>query len=409
MRRINLWGPVLRLKISCWVAVLAGFALTGPLACMYATESADSELNTIYRGLIKEYANNASFIEDLRNLERAWLTYRDARASLEAWIAGKEQPDETVRRTMVDQLTASQVQELKQIAVSGSPFTTSELSQNVDWGSKASTLYNFYRQQIVERFRRLTAPWILAEQARMQYLGAVTLFVQKHSSGDTSQLSLLVGDHLAELHWNELNQLAQQIGLNLFTPETISPNSVTDWRDDLTVLSAKQDLRVEFTDYERPVAVANADGSRQELANVNPGDTSKVNTYSSDVFISPDSHWILQITWRAHANRPARQWDAFLYEVTELTPLRLRAVPGRNSFGDLAKKHFTVGADSYADINFVKWKQDKLIYAYTVRPDVEPHVGNDGVDWQCEFDLKTGAFTKPVRTPGPSHFTAGDR
>jgi uncharacterized protein YecT (DUF1311 family) len=288
MRQIILWRTRLRLKVPWWVAVLAGFTLTGALACLHATESADNELNTIYSGLIKEHANNPAFIEDLRNLERAWLTYRDARANLEAWVTGKKQPDETVRRAMVDRLTASQVQELKQIAVSGSPFATSELSQNDDWGSKASTLYNYYRQQVVQRFRHLTGPWILAEQARIKYLGAVTLFVQKHGSGDTSQNSLLVGDHLAELHWNELNQLAQRIGLNLSTPGAIPADSVTDWRDDLTVLSAKQDLRVEFTDYERPVAIANADDSRQELANANPGDTSKLNTYSSDVFISPD-------------------------------------------------------------------------------------------------------------------------
>src|ERR1700749_1655253 len=199
MRQIILWGARLCLKGPCGVVVLAGFTLTGPIAVglaseatlhgprAYATESADNELNTIYSGLIKEHANNPAFIEHLRNLERAWLTYRDACANLEAWIAGGKQPDETARRSTVDRLTASQVQELKQIAVSGSLFAPSELSQNDDWGGKVSTLYNYYRQQIVQRFRYLTGPWILAEQARMQYLGAVTLFVEKHGSGNTSE------------------------------------------------------------------------------------------------------------------------------------------------------------------------------------------------------------------------------
>jgi uncharacterized protein YecT (DUF1311 family) len=409
MRQFILWSARSRLKVSCWVAVLAGLTFTGPMACLYAAESADSELNAVYGGLIKGHSNNPTFVEDLRGFERAWIIYRDARADLEAWVAGKEQPDETARRAMVDELTAAQVQELKQIAANGSPFATSELSQNDDWWNKAATLYNYYRGQVVERSNRLIGPWILAEQIRLKYLGTVIGFVQKHGAGDKLQFSALVTDHLAELHWNELNQLAQRIGLNLVTPEGISADSVTDWRDDLTVLSAKQDLRVEFTDYERPVAIANADGSRQELANANPGDTSKMNTYSSDVFISPDSHWILQITSRAHANREARQRDAFLYEVTQLTPLHLRAVPAGNSFGDLAKKHFTTGTNSYADINFVGWKPNTLVYAYTVRPDVEPHLGNDGIDWQCEFDLKTDKFSNPVKTPGASHFTAEDK
>lgn len=176
----------------------------------------------------------------------------------------------------------------------------------------------------------------------------------------------------------------------------------TDWRDDLTVISAKQDLRVEFTDFETPVAIANADNSRQQLANANPGDTSKGNTYGSEVFISPDSRWILQITWRVHTNREKRLIDAFLYQVTQIAPLHLQRYPARESFGDLAMSRFHVPDDSYADIHFVEWKPDALVMAFTVRPDVEPHVGDDGVDWQYEFDLRKHTFTNPVRMAGPS-------
>jgi hypothetical protein len=56
------------------------------------------------------------------------------------------------------------------------------------------------------------------------------------------------------------------------------------------------------------------------------------------------------------------------------------------------------------NINFVDWKSDKLIFDFTARPDVEPHLGNDAQDWQGELDLKTGIFSNPVKIPGPSRF-----
>jgi hypothetical protein len=172
------------------------------------------------------------------------------------------------------------------------------------------------------------------------------------------------------------------------------------------VLSAKQDLRVEFTNYEKPVVISNVDNSRQELEDANPGESNKQTTYSSEVFISPDSRWILQIAWRAHANREAREVNAFLYAVTQIVPLHLQRYPTGKSFGELAQEHMHVPDDQYADLHFVEWKADKLVFDFTVRPNVEPHLGTDGVDWQCEFDLKKGEFSNPVKLPGPSRFIA---
>ena len=56
------------------------------------------------------------------------------------------------------------------------------------------------------------------------------------------------------------------------------------------------------------------------------------------------------------------------------------------------------------NLNFMEWQLSKLIFAFTTRPDVEPHVTNDAQDWRCEFDLKSGVFTDPVRIPGVSRF-----
>jgi hypothetical protein len=168
--------------------------------------------------------------------------------------------------------------------------------------------------------------------------------------------------------------------------------------------TVRHDLRVEFTNSEKPVAVSNTDNSRQELEDANPGESNKQSYYSSEVFISPDSRWILQITWRAHANREARGVDAFLYGVTQIAPLYLQPYPTGESLGHLAHNHFHAPPDYYADIHFVEWKQDKLVFAFTVRPNVEPHEGNDGVDWQCEFDLRKGTFSGPEKLPGFSRF-----
>ena len=196
----------------------------------------------------------------------------------------------------------------------------------------------------------------------------------------------------------------RDLGLTLYRPDTMPEYSITDCRDDLTVVSAKQDLRVEFPDSERPVVIANADNSRQPLANANPGETNKTTTYSSEVYISPDSRWVLQIAWRTHGNREPRYSNAFLFEVKQVAPLHLQPYPAGGSFGELAKQHFQVPANSYADIHFVDWKEDKLVFTFTVRPDVEPHEGDDGVDWQCEFDLRQATFSSPEKLPGSSRF-----
>jgi Lysozyme inhibitor LprI len=366
--------------------------------------SADRDLNLAYAEIIKDHSRDTTFVADLRKWERAWLNYRDGRATLEAWIAGKTRLDETTLRTTLNRLTAVRVQELKHLTADGSPFDLDLLSQSDDWDSKSLTQYNYYREQVVQRFRNITGPWILAEKAWLSYRAETLQFVQEHGPGSSEKLSGQVSDHLSEVHCQDLNQWAEQLGLTLYRPDTIPENSITDWRDDLTVVSARQDLRVEFTDYERPVAIANADNSRQPLANADPGETNKTTTYSSDVYISPDSRWILQITWRTHGNREPRYSNAFLFEVKQVAPLHLQPYPGGGSFGELAKQHFQVPANSYADIYFVDWKEDKLVFSFTVRPDVEPHDGNDGVDWQCEFDLRKGTFSRPEKLPGSSRF-----
>jgi hypothetical protein len=366
--------------------------------------SADRDLNLAYAEIIKDHSRDTTFIADLRKWERAWLNYRDGRATLEAWIAGKTRLDETTLRTTLNRLIAVRVQELKHLTADGSPFDLDSLSQSDDWDSKSLTQYNYYREQVVQRFRNITGPWILAEKAWLSYRAETLQFVREHGPGSREKLSGQVLDHLSEVHCQDLNQWAEQLGLTLYRPDTIPENSITDWRDDLTVVSARQDLRVEFTDYERPVAIATADNSRQPLANANPGETNKTTTYSSDVYISPNSRWILQVTWRTHGNREPRYSNAFLFEVKQVAPLHLQPYPGGASFGELAKQHFQVPANSYADIYFVDWKEDKLVFSFTVRPDVEPHDGNDGVDWQCEFDLRKGTFSSPDKLPGSSRF-----
>ncbi len=39
---------------------------------------ADDELNRVYRQILREYAEDADFIEKLKEAQRAWLAYRDA-------------------------------------------------------------------------------------------------------------------------------------------------------------------------------------------------------------------------------------------------------------------------------------------------------------------------------------------
>jgi uncharacterized protein YecT (DUF1311 family) len=387
-------------KILLSLLVIAAAGLTVGL---YGKESADSELNRVYENIIKGHNGDADYILDLRKSERAWLNFRDARADLEARIVGKTKPNELTQNGVIDRLTVARRNELSHLSVDGLPFDVSSLSGTDEWGTKVETQYNYYRGKVIQQFTNLTGPWILAQKAWLAYRNNTFSFVQNHGSGDKSQLSMLVSDHVAEMHWNDLNNLATQLGLSHYQPD--QGDSVTDWRDDLTVLSAKQDLRVEFTDYETPVAIANADNSRQQLADANPGDPSKTDTYSSDIFISPDSRWILQITWRTHGNREPRYSNAFLYEVKQITPLHLQRYPSAGeSFGELAKRHFQVPANSYADIYFVDWQPEKLLFDFTVRPDVEPHVGNDGIDWKCEFDLQKSRFSSPAKVPGPSRF-----
>ncbi|MFY9986840.1 MAG: lysozyme inhibitor LprI family protein [Chthoniobacterales bacterium] len=395
---------LMRAVLKLWTCrlTLLALALMGSRMGLSAKESIDTNLNSTYEKLIKEHGNDVAFISDLRNWERAWVSYRDARANLEAWIVGKTKPDEPARRATVEKLTDAQLQALRQLAADGSPFDPNSLSANPKWEWACWRQYNYYREQVVGKFTYLTGPWILAQKAWLGYLGETETFLESHGPGTKGQLSQLVSNYVDEMRANDLDQLAGRLGLIHYEPKAVSKDSITDWRDDLTVISAKQDLRVEFTDVEVPVAIANADNSRQQLANANPGDTSKGNTYGSDLFISPDSRWILQITWRVHTNREKRLIDAFLYQVIQITPLHLQRYPARESFGDLAMSLFHVPDDSYADIHFVEWKPDALVMAFTVRPDVEPHLGDDGVDWQYEFDLRKHTFTNPARMPGAS-------
>ena len=39
---------------------------------------ADDDLNRVYRQILREYAEDAGFIEKLKEAQRAWLAYRDA-------------------------------------------------------------------------------------------------------------------------------------------------------------------------------------------------------------------------------------------------------------------------------------------------------------------------------------------
>jgi hypothetical protein len=82
MNRIcqRLMRAVLRLR-TCQLTLL-GLALMGSSMGLSAKESIDTDLNLTFEKLNKEHGNDAALISDLRNWERAWVSYRDARANL---------------------------------------------------------------------------------------------------------------------------------------------------------------------------------------------------------------------------------------------------------------------------------------------------------------------------------------
>ena len=46
------------------------------------TNKADAKLNEIYKKILKEYADDTAFIENLKKSQRAWIVFRDAQIKM---------------------------------------------------------------------------------------------------------------------------------------------------------------------------------------------------------------------------------------------------------------------------------------------------------------------------------------
>lgn len=75
--KFNVMVAVLLLFVSSAIALAQTQAAMNREACdRYA--SADTEMNTIYRRVLREYRTDARFVRNMRAAQRAWLAYRNA-------------------------------------------------------------------------------------------------------------------------------------------------------------------------------------------------------------------------------------------------------------------------------------------------------------------------------------------
>lgn len=118
---------------------------------------------------------------------------------------------------------------------------------------------------------------------------------------------------------------------------------------------------------------------------------------SSNVTISPDSHWVFQVTeWSfkiVHSESAYQHPNAYLYEVTQIAPLKLRPYFKDGSFAQAAFRNFTAshGTRKYLGITFRSWNPGKLFFC--IMPDDSINSQNGECD-EYEFDLNTGTFSE---------------
>ena len=77
-------------------------------------KKAETELNSIYQQILKEYAADTSFISHLKAAERLWIKFRDAELSMkypEAEYYGSVQP--MCQANYLEQLTRDRIETLK--------------------------------------------------------------------------------------------------------------------------------------------------------------------------------------------------------------------------------------------------------------------------------------------------------
>ena len=396
-----------------WLALLlSGLAWSRIASANDAENSSgnpDAELNTAYKQLLEARKGDDPFLNFLRDAQRAWVNYRDQRASLQAAITGATVPD----KTTIQELTLQRVEELRHIAKDGLPADLrSEPDQRVflaqmKWG------YRQFRQEIVDRRPGgIIVAWITFQQAWNDYSDKESALEAQANPGiagvgagsdfPKATVQTKAQNRLDQMHWADLTLLAKDLGLQPAGPPDPSVITYGNPFDQDTVISPQKDFRVETlyndSDTAQSVVISSADKSQQTLADpkamANGSTGDKRDDYSSQVYISPDSRWIFQVAMRsAHRDYLG---NAYLYKVAGAAPITLQRTYSGQSFAQAALsalgKQLKLANPSLNSIDLVQWKPGKLVFS------ISASYGNNTGAWQCEFDLAKGKFSKPVQS-----------
>lgn len=90
--------------------------LDGPASCLKAfTDKADTQLNIVYQGLLRQWDDRPEVRKALIASERAWITFRDANCRIPSEYYRGSARDYTIQSCLF-RLTAQRAEELRQFA-----------------------------------------------------------------------------------------------------------------------------------------------------------------------------------------------------------------------------------------------------------------------------------------------------
>jgi len=383
------------------------FALILVLNCAITVhaDNLDEQLNAAYqKALATLESKKVGDAEILKWTELHWITYRDAEADLQAWLAGKSAPDKAARKMSLAQSTQTRLTELQHIVKDG---TSGDYNAEDPVTAHA---YATLRQAIIaKRNPELTAALILDQRAWLYFsdlqVGDDGYFPLHQDQGQNALGNSLPARRV-QSRLVQLQADASILGVDISQPPSDADTAKETGLDRDTEISPDHILRIEQTYSGDPYGpswvvqscvVSNKTEQRallpepEEEATTGNG-RGKPTVLISEYAISPDKRWIFRTQKFYHG-----MCGAYLYERTSGLNYELAT---QEPFDILAWKSFkkitqvdVPDVTQGGVVKFAAWGSGSLRISLNASKRL---TFADVNNWLVDFDLKTKMFSVPA-------------
>lgn len=358
--------------------------LSAGLADELRAESADDQLNAEYNAIVNAPNANPRQVAELRQVQRAWLGFRDYWANQEA-TAGRKSPDEAVRQAAIERITRQRVEQLQHIAKDNTAvdFSTQRAEPRaMEYNSQLCAVFDnkklgpspdtYLWSQFADSQEHFDARWY----APAQTAGNTNDYYERIGRLDPAYDRLLLG---------HLKALATAAGLN--ADDLTAGEEPTKENTDATIPSANGGFRLvafHTSANETKAWVVPTNGKpHTELALINS------DGHGREFYVSPDGQWIV-----CTGDVCVGEHSIWLFHLAAPADFRFDEVP---DFEAKIWKYFVKITGVKADggiLDFTAWRPGVMRFELLT---TRRHDGaeRDVFGWQAEYDLEKATFSVP--------------